>query len=78
MDVSRVLSDNDLKIYGRSQWAVEATKKDWFYGFKYDVSVRIDPQTIDIRSVSRQKVPDLGANCRLVTRLVKALKAQRP
>lgn len=62
-------------VFGHAPWRVEGTYQDNFYGFKSDIIIRIDPRAIDIRSVSRYDVPDLGANCRRVTALVNKIKA---
>jgi len=54
---------------------IEAAYKDDYYGFQYDVAVRVAPEGIDVRSVSRYDIPDLGANCRRVTDLVDRIRA---
>lgn len=72
--VMATLEGMKLQIFGHSDWRVEAIHQDPFYGFKHDVVIRIDPNGVDVRSSSREKMPDLGANCRLVTKIVKSLK----
>ena len=37
--------------------------------------VRLDPTGIDVRSISRYDMPDLGDNCRRVTDIVNKIKA---
>ena len=70
-----LLKSENYIVFGHAPWRVEATYQDNFYGFKSDIVVRIDPRTIDIRSVGRYDVPDLGANCRRVTALINKIKA---
>ena len=59
---------------------LEAVATSFWYGFKDDVLVRVTPQTsgsrIDIRSVSRVGISDLGQNCKRITRLTAAMKGQ--
>jgi fatty-acyl-CoA synthase len=59
---------------------LEATAKTFLYGFRQDIVVRILPATsgsrVDARSVSRLATPDLGANCRRVSGLLKAIADQ--
>lgn len=70
-----MLKADDFVVTGRSDWRVEATYQDPFYGFKSDVVIRLDPGRIDIRSVGRYPMPDLGENCRRVTDLVRKIEA---
>lgn len=53
---------------------LEAVAESFWYGFKDDVVVRVRPEgvgsTVDIRSVSRVGMSDLGANCKRVTELL--------
>jgi len=57
---------------------IEATDTTFWFGFKDDVVVRILPQPngsrIDIRSLSRVGVGDIGANAARVRRFLAALK----
>ncbi len=73
--VVNLLRSEHYVIFGHAPWRVEGTYQDNFYGFRSDVVVRIDPRTIDIRSIGRYDLPDLGANCRRVTALVNKIKA---
>ncbi len=73
--IVNLLKSEHYVVSGSAPWRVEATYQDNFYGFKSDIVIRIDPRAIDIRSVSRYDVPDLGANCRRVTALVNKIKA---
>ncbi|MBW8881074.1 MAG: DUF1499 domain-containing protein [Asticcacaulis sp.] len=73
--IVNLLKAEHYVVFGHAPWRVEGTYQDNFYGFKSDVIVRIDPRTIDIRSVGRYDLPDLGANCRRVTALVNKIKA---
>lgn len=72
--VADILKSKDIQVFSRVPWRVEGTYQDNLYGFRYDVVVRIDPTRIDIRAVSRQNFPDLGATCRIVTRIVEAMR----
>jgi fatty-acyl-CoA synthase len=59
---------------------LEAVATSFWYGFKDDVLVRVKPEgagsRIDMRSVSRVGVSDLGQNCKRVTRLAAAMNGQ--
>lgn len=59
---------------------LEATATSFWYGFKDDVMALVRPNDegarIDLRSVSRVGLSDLGQNCKRVTRLVAAMNAQ--
>lgn len=61
-----------------SAGSIEATAETFWYGFKDDVLIRITPEgagaRIDIRSVSRVGLSDLGANAARVTALAADLK----
>ena len=56
---------------------LEATASSFWYGFKDDIVVRVQPDgsgsRIDLRSVSRVGMSDLGQNCKRVTALVAAM-----
>jgi len=69
-----LLKSEHYIVFGHAPWRIEATYQDNFYGFTSDVVVRIDPRAVDIRSVGRYDLPDLGANCRRVTALVNKIK----
>lgn len=59
---------------------LEATAESFWYGFKDDVLVRVKPDgagsRIDLRSISRVGLSDLGQNCQRVTRLAAAMGDQ--
>ena len=69
-----ILQAQHYIIFGHAPWRVEATYQDSFYGFRSDVVVRIDPRSIDVRSISRHDMPDLGGNCRRVTQIVEKIR----
>jgi fatty-acyl-CoA synthase len=75
--VRQVLKAEGLAVGGEAPGSVEATWESFWYGFKDDVIVRIRPEEagsrIDLRSVSRVGMSDLGANCERVTALAAAL-----
>ncbi|CAN5128096.1 long-chain-fatty-acid--CoA ligase [soil metagenome] len=74
------LTSAGLTVTGedRANGRLEATASSLIYGFKDDVVVRIrqdiEGARLDLRSVSRARTSDLGANCVRVTSLVKALR----
>lgn len=70
-----VLKALDYTITGRDHGRVEGMWQDNFYGFRSDAVVRIDQGRIDVRSVSRYDMPDMGLNCRHVTDIVNLVKA---
>ncbi len=72
--IADILRKNHYTVFGVSPWRIEATYQDNFYGFKSDIVIRIDPQSVDVRSVSRYGMPDLGTNCRIVTDIVNKIK----
>jgi fatty-acyl-CoA synthase len=57
---------------------LEATASSFWYGFKDDVVVRVQPDgsgsRIDMRSVSRVGMSDLGQNCKRITALAAAMR----
>jgi len=59
---------------------VEATATTFWFGFKDDVVVRVrasgDGAVVDVRSVSRVGVSDIGANARRIAELLDRLKTQ--
>jgi len=75
----KALTADGLKIVTDDPTAsrLEAVATSFWYDFKDDVLVRVKPQgagsRIDIRSVSRVGVSDLGQNCKRVTRLAAAM-----
>ncbi|MGE5566221.1 MAG: DUF1499 domain-containing protein [Parcubacteria group bacterium] len=60
---------------------LEAVATSFWYGFKDDVLVRVKAEgagsRIDMRSISRVGVSDLGQNCKRVTRLAAAMAQGR-
>ena len=67
----------DLVREDAANGRLEATATSFWYGFKDDVIVRVRPEgagsRIDMRSVSRVGLSDLGQNCRRITALAAAL-----
>jgi uncharacterized protein (DUF1499 family) len=60
---------------------IEATDESFWFGFKDDVAIRIRPSSsggslVDIRSVSRVGLSDLGANAKRIKAFAAALKAR--
>lgn len=60
-------------------WILEATDTTFWYGFKDDIVIRIQPSRnggslIDMRSVSRIGRSDLGANAERIIELIKELE----
>jgi uncharacterized protein (DUF1499 family) len=76
-----VLDDLGLEIVGidRDGGQVEAVATTFWFGFKDDVVVRVRPtatgSVVDVRSVSRVGVSDLGANARRIGRILDAMAA---
>ena len=58
---------------------IEATDTTFWFGFKDDVVVRVAPQPsgsrVDVRSLSRVGVGDIGANAARIRRYLAAVKA---
>lgn len=56
---------------------LEATATGLLYGLKRDIVIRVKPEgagaRIDVRSVSRSEIRDLGANCRQIGKLLSGL-----
>jgi uncharacterized protein (DUF1499 family) len=59
---------------------IEATATTFWFGFKDDVAVRVRPtasgSVVDVRSVSRVGLSDLGANARRIGEILEALGAR--
>lgn len=83
-----VAFDEALAIINAQGWAVvtqdkasgliEATAESFWFGFKDDIAVRIRPEptggsVVDIRSVSRVGLSDLGANAKRIEMLSASL-----
>lgn len=73
--VMNLLKSQNYVIANHTPNQVEVTYQDSFYGFKSDMVVRLQNNRIDLRSVGRYDIPDLGGNCRRVSRLVRDIKA---
>ncbi len=77
----KVLEDMGLEIVNadRDAGIIEATATTFWFGFKDDVVVRIRPAVggslVDVRSVSRVGVSDLGANARRIGEFLKRFEA---
>lgn len=75
----KALTGDGLKIVTDDPKAgrLEAVATSFWYGFKDDVLVQVKPEgagsRIDMRSVSRVGVSDLGQNCERVSRLAAAM-----
>jgi len=81
IDVARAaLLSKGMKITteNAAEGRLEAVATSLVYGFRADVAVRIRQDVagsrVDIRSISRERQADLGANCRRVTGLLTAMK----
>jgi uncharacterized protein (DUF1499 family) len=57
---------------------IEATDTTFWFGFKDDVVIRVTPQPngsrVDVRSLSRVGVGDIGANAARIRKYLAALK----
>jgi uncharacterized protein (DUF1499 family) len=75
-----VLEDLGLEIVAVDEAAgrVEATATTFWFGFKDDVVVRVRSSgagsVVDVRSVSRVGVSDLGANARRIGQILDGLR----
>jgi hypothetical protein len=80
--VAEVAADQGLEVTSTTDGAVEATAESFWFGFKDDVVFRIRPgangagSVVDIRSVSRVGISDLGANAVRIRKLSAAIKAK--
>lgn len=78
--VEEVLASMDMEFVTRSpdEGVVEAIAETQWFGFKDDVAVRIREEgtgsRIDIRSISRVGLSDLGANAKRVDAILASLK----
>lgn len=72
-DVVASVMDAD-RVEGR----IEATDTTWYFGFKDDVVIRVRPDPkgsrIDVRSVSRVGLGDVGTNARRIERYLRKLR----
>lgn len=72
----QLLKDQDIEVVNRNdaKGIVEGTATTFWFGFKDDLVVRVQPSNggslIDIRSVSRVGKSDLGANARRIERIL--------
>jgi uncharacterized protein (DUF1499 family) len=74
-DTMRSMGFSNIRLH-RDAGSVEATAETFWYGFKDDVVVRIADDKIDMRSVSRVGLSDLGANAARIAELQKRVKAR--
>ena len=80
--VYTTLSDMGMEFVTENEAAgmIEATATTSWYGFKDDVAVRIRPQgegsEIDVRSISRVGLSDLGANAKRVNAILESVSSQ--
>ncbi|MFB3106560.1 MAG: DUF1499 domain-containing protein [Pseudomonadales bacterium] len=69
----------ELVNEARLQGMIEATATTFWFGFKDDMVVRIRPSgagsVIDVRSVSRVGMSDLGANARRIGEFLEGFAA---
>ncbi|MDJ0642592.1 MAG: DUF1499 domain-containing protein [Erythrobacter sp.] len=77
-DVAGAMQDIGLRDVRTdpAEGRVEGVAETFWFGFKDDVVVRVADGAIDIRSVSRVGVSDLGANSARVQKLVLAIKSR--
>ncbi len=73
--ISQILRDEHYSLQPMAAGRVEGTYRDNFYGFVSDMVVRIERDRVDVRSVSRNDMPDLGANCRRVVTVINKIRA---
>jgi fatty-acyl-CoA synthase len=73
--IAQILRDEHYSLQPMAAGRVEGTYRDNFYGFASDMVVRVEPGRVDIRSVSRNDMPDMGGNCRRVVAIVKKIRA---
>ena len=78
-EVARDIGWEDIVITPGEQ-RIEATDTTWWFGFVDDIVIRIRPKEIgsriDVRSLSRVGVGDLGANAARIRRFRDALNAR--
>ena len=80
--VASVLPTLGLQVVqaDRNAMIVEAVATSFWFGFKDDVVVRIRPtetgSRIDVRSVSRVGVGDVGVNAKRIAKILDAIKAK--
>ena len=64
----------------KSEGRIEATDTTFWFGFKDDVVIRIQPaeagSRVDVRSTSRVGVGDLGVNAARIRRFLERLREQ--
>ena len=68
-----------LGLQDRDAGRFEATSRSFWYGFTDDIAVRVRPRhggsVVDVRSVSRVGISDMGANARRIRAFTEALRA---
>ena len=76
--VRAALENEGLTLVTEAPGRLEATAESFWFGFKDDVLVRIRPEgagsRVDLRSVSRVGVSDLGANCDRIEEILDELR----
>jgi len=77
-DVAAAMRDIGLSEVTKkpAEGRVEGVAETFWFGFKDDVVVRVADGAIDVRSVSRVGVSDLGANAARVDALIAAINAR--
>jgi len=76
-DLELILKSLGLTIISMDAERIEAVRTSPYYGVKSDLIVRISQDRIDFRAISRQNIPDLGSNCRLISRIIKDVRARQ-
>ncbi|MFQ5535520.1 MAG: DUF1499 domain-containing protein [Sphingomonadales bacterium] len=80
LDAARTLGWKIVAL-DEAEGRIEATDTTFWFGFKDDIVVRIAAHTggakIDVRSVSRVGVSDVGANARRITRFLELVERER-
>jgi fatty-acyl-CoA synthase len=76
-DLVQIIKELGLTIITSDSERIEAVRLSHYYGVKSDLIVRIGPDKIDLRAISRQSIPDLGSNCRLIGRVIKEVRARQ-
>lgn len=71
-----VLQQQGFAVRRAGVTGVYGSRQSFWFGFPYDVVVRIRPRRTDIRVAARDNRPHGGEACRLVTRISAALGAE--
>ena len=77
-DIAAAMTDIGLTevVVDEELGRVEGVAETFWFGFKDDVVARVADGMIDIRSVSRVGVSDLGANSKRIGKLIEAIEAR--